>query len=102
MIDITAECKQEIDTIKQKLPDETKVKIYIMDYTKFIYCYSENHKTLTILSRSGKVETGGWIHGVTKIMNMKLIDVLMKSYSNGTIVITEKPDNYPKVANCTY
>ncbi len=33
MIDITAECKQEIDIIKLKLPNETKVKLYIMDYT---------------------------------------------------------------------
>ncbi|GAA0439486.1 hypothetical protein GCM10008934_30790 [Virgibacillus salarius] len=54
------------------------------------------------MSRSGKVETSGWIQGVTKIMNMKLIDVLVKSYSNGTILVTEKPNNYPKVANCTY
>lgn len=100
--DVTARNKHVVHIIKSTSPKpkETKVKIYDKGPTRFIYSFSKSLQMLSISSFVGNIPQNDLEYGVNKIMKLDLIDVLIDVRDSGVIVITEKPESYPRIAYC--
>lgn len=92
----------DITNIKTTSSDETEVKVYDANSIRFIHSYNKDSQMLSISSMAGDVDQSNWIFGVIKIMKLKLEDVIIQKRKSGVMIVTEKPDHYPKVANCTF
>lgn len=99
---VTSKCKAELYEIKSNFPPETTIKIFEKGPVRYLYTDNKGNKMLSISSITWNVKENDWIIGIKKIMNLSLLDVQLSISPKGLVVITERTDDLPRIADCTW